>query len=44
MTLISKLETDYEGATLADKTADMLQKAGVTQAQIDTIRSIFIAK
>ena len=44
MTLISKLETDYEGATLADKTADMLQKAGVTQAQIDTIRSIFIEK
>ena len=44
MTLISKLESDYDGATLADKTADMLQKAGVTQAQIDTIRSIFIAK
>ena len=44
LTLISKLESDYDGATLADKTADMLQKAGVTQAQIDTIRSIFIAK
>ena len=44
LTLISKLENDYEGATLADKTADMLLKAGVTQAQIDTIRSIFIEK
>lgn len=42
LTLISKLESDYEGATLADKTADMLIKSGVTQQQIDAIRSIFI--
>ena len=44
LTLISMLESDYEGATLADKTADMLQKAGVTETQISTIRSIFIEK
>ena len=42
LTLISKLESDYEGETLADKTADMLIKAGVTAEQIATIRSIFI--
>lgn len=42
LTLISKLESDYEGETLADKTADMLIKAGVTADQIALIRSIFI--
>ena len=42
LTLISMLEENYAGETLADKTADMLLKAGVTQTQIDTIRSIFI--
>ncbi len=42
LTLISKLESDYEGETLADKTADMLIKAGVTAEQISLIRSIFI--
>ncbi|MBQ7912675.1 MAG: tyrosine-protein phosphatase [Clostridia bacterium] len=42
LTLISKLENDYEGETLADKTADMLIKAGVTAEQISLIRSIFL--
>ena len=42
LNLISKLENDYEGATLADKTATMLMQAGVTAEQISTIRSIFL--
>lgn len=42
LTLISKLENDYEGATLADKTATMLIQAGITAEQISTIRSIFL--
>ena len=35
---------DYEGETLADKTADMLMKAGVTAEQIAVIRAIFLEK
>ncbi len=42
LTLISKLENDYEGETLADKTANMLMQAGVTAEQISLIRSIFL--
>lgn len=42
LTLISKLENDYEGETLAEKTANMLMQAGVTAEQISSIRSIFL--
>ena len=42
LTLISKLENDYEGETLAEKTANMLLQAGVTAEQISSIRSIFL--
>lgn len=41
LTLIERLET-FEGETLADKTATFLLSVGVTEAEIATIRSIFI--
>jgi hypothetical protein len=39
--MLEKLET-FEGETLADKTENFLLSVGVTQAEIDTIRSVFL--
>jgi hypothetical protein len=39
--LIEKLK-EYEGETLADKTAAFLLSIGVTQTEIDSIRNIFL--
>lgn len=41
--LLASIE-QTEGATLAEKTANLLKKAGVTQAQIDSIRSILLSE
>ena len=40
--LLEKLESDYEGETLSEKIAAFLLSAGVTQTEIDSIRSIFL--
>lgn len=42
LTLLEKLENDYEGETLSQKIAAFLLSAGVTQEEIDSIRSIFL--
>lgn len=41
LTLIEKIET-YSGETFADKVASFLLSIGVTQAEIDSIRTIFL--
>ena len=41
LTLVERLEA-FEGKTLADKTATFLRSVGVTEAEILSIRSIFL--